>query len=68
MPQTAGAVRVPVAVGASWGQDASVRTARRLRALQPSVTHGWAAQPRLEWSAAMVRRTLCQYVAVCPRL
>ena len=34
----------------------------------PSVTHGWAAQPGCERSAAMVRRTLGQYVAVCPRL
>ena len=36
--------------------------------LVPSVTHGWAAQPRLERSAAMVRRTLGQYIAVCLRL
>ena len=34
----------------------------------PSVTHGWAAKPECERSAAMVRRTLGQYVAVCPRL
>ena len=34
----------------------------------PSVTHGYAAQPECERSAAMVRRTLGQYVAVCPHL
>ena len=38
------------------------------RGLGPSVTHGWAAQPECERSAAVVRRTLGQYVAVCPRL
>ncbi len=38
------------------------------RGLGPSVTHGWAAQPEWERSAAMVRRTLGQYVAVCLRL
>ena len=39
------------------------------RGLGPSVTHGWAAQPRWERSTAMVaRRTLGQYVAVCLRL
>ena len=38
------------------------------RGLGPSVTHGWAAQPECERSAAMVRRTRGQYVAVCPRL
>ena len=38
------------------------------RGLGPSVTHGWAAQPECERSAAMVRRTLGQYVAVCPCL
>ena len=38
------------------------------RGIGPSVTHGWAAQPECERSAAMVRRTLGQYVAVCPRL
>ena len=36
--------------------------------LGPSVAHGWAAQPESERSAAMVRRTWGQYVAVCPRL
>ena len=34
----------------------------------PSVTHGWATQPRWERSSAMVRRTLGQYIAVCPHL
>ena len=34
----------------------------------PSVTHGWVAQPEWGRSAAMVRRTLGLYVAVCPRL
>ena len=38
------------------------------RGLGPSVTHGWAAQPECERSAAMVRRTMGQYVAVCPHL
>ena len=38
------------------------------RGLGPSVTHSWAAQPECERSAAMVRRTWGQYVAVCPRL
>ena len=38
------------------------------RGLGPSVTHGWVAQPRWGRSAAMVRRTLDHYVAVCPRL
>ena len=32
--------------------------------LGPSVTHGWAAQPECEKSAAMVRTTWGQYVAV----
>ena len=61
---------VPVAVGVSWEQDASMRISLQTEDLRPSVTHGWAAQ--LEWgrSAAMVRRTLGQYVAVypCPQL
>ncbi len=38
------------------------------RGLGPSVTHGWAAQPVCERSAAMVRRTWGQYATVCPRL
>ena len=38
------------------------------RGLGPSVTHGWAAQPGCKRSAAMVGRTLCQYVAVWPHL
>ena len=36
--------------------------------LWPSVTHGWATQPECETSAAMVRITWGQYVAVCLRL
>ena len=38
------------------------------RGLGPSETPGWAAQPECERSAAMVRGTWDQYVAVCPRL
>ena len=38
------------------------------RGLGPSVTHGWASLPECERSAAMVRRTWGQSVAVCPRL
>ena len=38
------------------------------RGLGPSVTHGWAAQPECERSAARVRRTWGQYVAVYLRL
>ena len=34
----------------------------------PSVTHSWATQPRWGRSAAMVRRTWGQYIAVCPHL
>ena len=50
----------------SWGQDARVRASGRLRALGPQ----WPTveQPSQNASAAMVRRTLGQYVAVCPRL
>ena len=58
---------VPVGVRASWGQDASMRANGRRRALGPQ----WPTveQPQLRWgrSAAMVRRTWGQYVAVCPR-
>ena len=57
---------VPVAVGVIWGQDACVRINLQTEGLRPSVTHGWAAQPECERSAAMVRRTL--YIAVFPRL
>ena len=50
----------------------SVAVADRMPAsdwgLGPSVTHSWAAHPECGRSAAMVRRTLGQYVAVCPRL
>ena len=38
------------------------------RGLRPSVTHSWATQPECERCAAMVRRTLGQYVAVYSRL
>ena len=72
VPQTAwvgqfGSVRVPVAVGVSWEQDTSVRISLQtgLAALSDPRL---AAQPGRERSAAMVRRTLGQYVAVCPRL
>ena len=34
----------------------------------PSVTHGWATQPRWERSAAMVEEELGVNIAVCPRL
>ena len=61
-------VAVPVAVGVSWGQDASMRISLQTEGLWPSVTHSWAAQPECERSAAMVRRTWGQYVAVCPCL
>ena len=58
-------VAVPVPVGdgmpAEWGPAPDVGPG-------PSVTHVWAAQPECERSAAMVRRTLGLYVAVCPRL
>ena len=50
------------------GQDASVRISLQTEGLRPSVTHGWAAEPGHERSAAMVRRTWGQYVAVSPRL
>ena len=40
----------------------------RLRVWRSSVTHSWAAQPGCERNAATVRRTLGQYVVVCPRL
>ena len=68
VPQTAWINPVPVTVGVSWGQDASVRISLQTEGLRPSVTHGWAAQLGRERSAAMVRKTLGQYVAVCPCL
>ena len=65
VPQTAWVCSVPVAVGdrmpAEWEPAPD-------RGLGLSVTYGWAAQPKWERSAAMVRRTLGQYVAVCPPL
>ena len=58
-----GSVAVPVGnrMPAEWEPASD-------RGLGPSVTHGWVAQPECKRSAAMVRRTLGQYVAVCPRL
>ena len=41
---------------------------RQTEGFGPSVTHSWAAQPECKRSAAMVRRTWAQYVAVCPCL
>ena len=38
------------------------------RGLGLSVTHSWAAKPECKRSAAMIRKTWGQYVAVCPRL
>ena len=61
-------VPVQVAVGVSWGKDASVRISLQTDGLWPSLTHGWAAHPECERSAAMVRRTWGQYVSVCPCL
>ena len=57
VPQTAWVSSVPVAVGVSWGQDASMRISLQTESLWPSVTHGWASQPECERSATMVRRT-----------
>ena len=70
VPQTAwiSSSSVPVAVGVSWGQDARVRISFQTEGLRLSVIHGWAAQLGRERSAAMVRRTLDHYVAVCLRL
>ena len=47
---------VPVAVGASWGQDAGVRASGRQRVLGPQWPTVEQPQPRWE-SAAMARRT-----------
>ena len=59
-------VRVAVAVGVSWGTRCQRENQLADWGFGPSVTHCWA---RWERSAAMVaRRTLGQYVAVCPRL
>ena len=38
---------VPVGVGVSWGQDASVRISLRTEGLLPSVTHGWATPAKM---------------------
>ena len=45
-----------------------IESQRPTEGIGSSVTHGWATQPRWERSAAMVRRTLGQYEAVCSRL
>ena len=51
------------------GTRCRIESQRQTEGFGPSVTHGWAAQPECERSAAMVaRRTLGQFVAVCPRL
>ena len=53
----------------SWSQLESVgqrETSCRQRALRPSMTHGWANQPRWGRSAAMVRRTLGQNNSLSP--
>ena len=55
----------------SWSQlgtRCQIESQRQTEGFGSSVTHGWAAQPECERSAAMVRRNLGQYVAVCPRL
>ena len=52
---------VPVAVEDSENQ-------LQTEGLGPQCPLGWAAQPECERSAAMVRKTWDQYVAVCPRL
>ena len=41
---------------------------RQTEGFGPSLTHGWAVQPRWERSASMVRGTLSIYIGVCPRL
>ena len=68
MPQTAW-----FSCSSSWswsqlGTRCRIESQRQTEGLGLSVTHGWATQPGREKSAAMVRRTLGQYVAVCPRL
>ena len=51
-------------LGTRWQSESQQQT----EGFGPSVTHSQVAQPRWERSAAMVRETLAQYVAVCPRL
>ena len=51
-------------LGTRWPRE----NQRQTEGFGPSVTHGWPRQPRCERSAAMIRRTLGQYVAVWPRL
>ena len=50
----------------SWEQDASVRISLQAEGLRPSVTHGWATQPRWWRSAAMIKRTWGQYSSLSP--
>ena len=63
-----GSVPVPVGVGVSWGKMSAWELFCSLRACGP-----WGPtveQPQTRWgrSAAMVRKTWGQYVAVCHRL
>ena len=55
-----------VSSSSSWSQ-LEIGCRRSENQLQ-TVTHGWAAQPECERSAALVIRTLGQCVVVCPRL
>ena len=51
-----------------WTWDASVRISFQTEGFGPSVTHGWATQPRWRRSAAMVEEEPGVNIAVCPRL
>ena len=67
VPQTAW---VSSSSSCSWSQLGTrcrIESQQQIEGLGPSVTHSWAALSECERSAAMVRRTLGQYVAVCPR-
>ena len=66
VPQTAWGSSIPSC--SQLGDNMPVWESACRQGLRPSVTHSWAAQPEWGRSAAMVRRTLGQYVAVCPRL
>ena len=44
-----------------WGTRCRSESQRQTEGFGPSVTHGWATQPRRERWAAMARRTLGQY-------
>ena len=50
------------------GMPAAWEPACRLSDMQPSVTHGWATQPRWERRAAMVEGELVVNITVWPRL